>query len=120
MSRDSQQDDVITSDAHPPSEDHWEGSESKSWSRAINHADIFVSSKESTQRGQAAVGDKSSDTKVSPGMSEYTKPIPSLLAGGDDRRRCLRMTTRSLDCVLFLLAFTVNIVFLGSLLADWL
>ena len=120
MSRDRQLDDVITSDAHPPSEGHWEGSESKSWSRAINYADIFVSSKESTQRGQAAVGDKSSDTKVSPGMSEYTKPIPTLLAGRDDRRGCLRMTTRSLDRVLFLLAFTVNVVFLGSLSADWL
>ena len=120
MSRDRQQDDVNTSDAHPPSEGHWEGSESKSWSRAINRADIFVSSKASTQRGQAAVGDKSSDTKVCPRMSEYTKPIPTVLAGGDDRRGCLRMTTRSLDRVLFLLAFTANIVFLGSLLADWL
>ena len=120
MSRDRQQDDVITSDAYPPSEGHWEGSESKSWSRARNRADIFVNSKESTQRGQAAVGDKNSDTKVSSGMSEYTKPIATLLAGGDDRKGCLRMTTRSLDRVLFLLAFTANIVFLGSLSADWL
>ena len=120
MSRDHQQDDVITADAHPPSEGHWEGSESKSWSRAINRADIFVSSNESTERGQAAVGDKSSNTKVSPGMSEYTKPIPTVLAGGDNRRRCLRMTTQSLDRVFFLLAFTANVVFLGSLFSDWL
>ena len=120
MSRDCQQDDVITADAHPAAEGHWEGSERKSWSRAINYADIFVSSNESTQRGQAAVGDKSSDTKVSSGMSEYTPPIPTLLAGGDYRRRCLRMTTRSLDRVFFLLAFTANVVFLGSLFADWL
>ena len=101
MSRDHQQDDVITSDAHPQSEGHWEGSESKSWSRAINRGDIFVNSKESTQRGQAAVGDKNSGTKVSSGMSEYTPPIATLLAGGDDRRGCLRMTTRSLDRVFF-------------------
>ena len=120
MSRDRQQHDVNTSDAHPPSAGHWEGSDSTSWSRERNRADIFVSSKESTQRGQAAIGDKNSDTKVSPGMSEYTKPIATLLAGGDDRRGCLRMTTRGLDRVLFLLAFTANVVFLGSLLADWL
>ena len=120
MSRDRQQDDVITSDADPPSEGHWEGSESTSWSRARNRADIFVNSKESTQRGQAAVEHKSFDTKVSPGMSEYTKPIATLLAGGDDRRGCMQMTTRSLDRVLFLLAFTANVVFLGSLFADWL
>ena len=120
MSRDRQVDDVITSDAQSPSEGHWEGSESKSWSRTTNRADIFVSSKESTQRGQAALGDKNSDTKLSPGMSEYTPPIPTLLAGGDDRRGCLRMTTRSLDRVLFLLAFTANVFFLGSLSSGWL
>ena len=120
MSRDRQQDDVITSDADPPSEGHWEGSESTSWSRARNRADVFVNSKESTQRGQAAVEHKSFDTKVSSGMSEYTPPIATLLARGDDRRGCLRMTTRSLDRVLFLLAFTANTVFLGSLFADWL
>ena len=120
MSRDRQQDDVITSDADPPSEGHWEGSESTSWSRARNRADIFVNSKESTQRGQAAVENKSFDTKVCPGMSEYTPPIPTLLAGGDDRKGCMQMTTRSLDRVLFLLAFTANVVFLGSLFADWL
>ena len=120
MSRDRQQDDVITSDAHPPFEDHWEGSRKRRSSRATNSTDIFVFRQESTQRGQAAVGDKSSDTKVSPGMSEYAPPIPTVLAGGDDRRGCLRMTTRSLDRVLFLLAFTANFVFMGYLFADWL
>ena len=119
MSRDRQVDDVNTSDAHPPSEGHWEGSEKKNSSRATNSTDVFVFRHESTQRGQAAVGDKNSDTKVSPGMSEYTPPIPTLLAGGDDRRGCLRMTTRRLDRVLFLLAFIGN-VFFGSLSADWL
>ena len=120
MSRDRQVDDVNTSDAHPPSEGHWEGSEKKNSSRATNSTDVFVFRHESTQRGQAAVGDKNSDTKVSPGMSEYTPPIPTLLAGGDDRRGCLRMTTQRLDRVLFLLAFIVNVVFFGSLSADWL
>ena len=120
MSRDRQVDDVNTSDAHPPSEGHWEGSEKKNSSRATNSTDVFVFRHESTQRGQAAVGDKNSDTKVSPGMSEYTPPIPTLLAGGDDRRGCLRMTTQRLDRVLFLLAFIVNFVFWGSFFADWL
>ena len=120
MSRDRQQDDVITSDAHPPPEGHWDGSEKRRSLRTTNSTDVFVFRQESSQRGQAAIGDKNSDTKVCPGMSEYTPPIATLLAGGDDRRGCLRMTTRSLDRVLFLLAFTVNVVFLGSLFADWL
>ena len=120
MSRDRQQDDVITADAHPPFEGHWVGSEKRNSTRIINSPDVFVLRQESTQRGQATVGDKNSDTKVSPGMSEYTPPIATLLAGGDDRRGCLRMTTRSLDRVLFLLAFTANVMFLCSLSADWL
>ena len=86
MSRDSQQDDVITSDAHPPSEGHWDGSEKRRSSRTTNSTDVFVFRQKPTQRGQAAVGDINSDTKVCPGMSEYTPPIATLLAGGDDRR----------------------------------